>query len=150
SSNVWHDVKAEAPWPSDLTKLYNQDAVLSGLRTLVPYFTFEGDTKFQYLNDGGPDYTADQSILDQAKAKGDDIAGTPFTAMHTQTAMDYLDANGSRLERGGGCFTTVPDLEVVVEGHYAWSLPVIVAGIATNNGGVPWGFLASVNDLTKY
>jgi hypothetical protein len=150
SSNIWHDLKAEALWPSDLTKLYNQDAVLSGLRTLVPYFTFEGDVAFEYLKDGGAAFSADQAMLDQAKADGDDIAGTPFTAMHTQTAMDYLDANANRFERGGSCFTTVPNLEVVVEGHYAWSLPVIVAGIATNNGGVPWGFLASVNDLTKH
>ena len=150
SSNIWHDQKAEALWPTDLAKLYDQNAVLSGLRTLVPYFTFEGDAKYEYLNEGGPDYTADQGNLDQAKADGDDVAGASFTAMHTQTAMDYLDAHANRFERGGDCFTTVPNLEVTVEGHYAWSLPVIVAGIATNNGGVPWGFLASVNDATKW
>ena len=69
--------------------------------------------------------------------------------MNTQVAMDYLDADKAKFERGGTCFTTIPDLEVVVEKHYAWSLPVIVGGIATNNGGVPWGFLASVNDVFK-
>ena len=69
--------------------------------------------------------------------------------MHTQTAMDYLDANKAKFERGGDCYTTIPDLEVVVEKHYAWDLPLIVGGVATNNGGKPWGFLASVNDLFK-
>src|SRR5215213_4257297 len=42
-----------------------------------------------------------------------------------------------------------PDLEVVVEKHYAWDLPLIVGGVATNNRGRPWGFLASVNDVFK-
>jgi len=69
--------------------------------------------------------------------------------MHTQTSMDYLDANKAKFERGGGCYTTIPDLEVVVEKHYAWDLPLIVGGVATNNGGRPWGFLASVNDVFK-
>ena len=69
--------------------------------------------------------------------------------MHTQTAMDYLDANQAKFERGGDCYTTIPDLEVAVEKHYAWDLPLIVGGVATNNGGRPWGFLASVNDLFK-
>jgi hypothetical protein len=150
SSNIWHDLKAEAVWPTDLTKLYDQNAVLSGLRTLVPYFTFDGDVRYEYLSEGGADYTADQANLDQAKADGDDVAGAPFDAMHTQTSMDYLDAHPDRFHRGGDCFTTVPNLEVTVEGHYAWALPVIVAGIATNNAGVPWGFLASVNDATKW
>ena len=68
SSNIWHDQNADVPWPSDLTKLYNQDATLSGLRTLVPYLSFMGDTKFQYLSDGSdPHYAGDQAMLDQAK-----------------------------------------------------------------------------------
>jgi hypothetical protein len=69
--------------------------------------------------------------------------------MHTQDAMDYLDANATRFERGGECYTTIPDLEAVVEKHYAWDLPLIVGGVATNNDGRPWGFLASVNDFFK-
>ena len=69
--------------------------------------------------------------------------------MHTQTAMDYLDANPAKFKRGGSCYTTIPDLEVVVEKHYAWDLPLIVGGVDTNNGGRPWGFLASVNDVFK-
>jgi hypothetical protein len=145
SSNIWHDSYADLPWPSDLTKLYNQDVVLEGLRTLVPYFTFTGDTKYQSLTTLDPD----QAMIQQAKQNGDDVAGAAFTAMHTQTAMDYLDADKAKFERGGNCFTTIPDLEVVVEKHYAWDLPLIVAGVATNNGGVPWGFLASVNDIFK-
>ena len=88
-------------------------------------------------------------MLQQAKQDGDDVAGTPFTPMHTQTAMDYLDADKAQFERGGDCSTTIPDLEVAVEKHYAWDLPLIVGGVATNNGGHPWGFLASVNDLFK-
>lgn len=150
SSNIWHDGKAALPWPSDLTKLYDPDAVFNGLRTLVPYFTFEGDTDFRNLAHDGHDHVHDQAMLDEAKQKGDDIAGVPGTAMYTVTAMDYFDGNRSRFYRGGDCATTVPNLNVVVEKHYAWSLPVIVAGIATNRGGVPWGFLASVSDLTKW
>jgi hypothetical protein len=145
SSNVWHDSYADLPWPSDLTRLYNQDVVLQGLRTLVPYFTFTGDTQYEYLSTLDPD----QAMLQQAKQNGDDVAGVPFIAMHTQTAMDYLDADKVKFERGGECYTTIPDIEVVVEKHYAWDLPLIVAGVATNNGGVPWGFLASVNDIFK-
>src|SRR6185436_8504855 len=102
---------ASEPFVSDLQKLYYQEAVLSGLRTLVPDCSFTGDTEYEYL----------------------------------QT----LDADKAKFERGGICFTTIPDLEVVGEKHYAWALPVIVGGIATNNGGVPWGFLASVNDVFK-
>jgi hypothetical protein len=128
--------------------------VLSGLRTLVPYFTFTGDTEYQYLQT----LDADQAMLQQAKQTGGDpvatvagnpVGSVPFTAMNTQVAMDYLDADKGKFERGGSCYTTVPDLEVVVEKHFAWALPVIVAGIATNNNGVPWGFLASVNDVFK-
>jgi len=129
----------------DLTKLFDQNVVLAGLRTLVPYFTFTGDTQYEYLTP----LDADQQNLQQAKQDGDDVAGTPFTAMHTQTAMDYLDANPAKFKRGGSCYTTIPDLEVVVEKHYAWDLPLIVGGVATNNGGRPWGFLASVNDVFK-
>jgi hypothetical protein len=145
SSNIWRDAYSTAPWATDLTKLFNQDKVLEGLRTLVPYFTFTGDTQYQNLDP----LSADQAMLQTAKQHGDDIAGVPFTAMHTQDAMNYLDASPAKFERGGQCYTTIPDLEVVVEKHYAWSLPVIVGGIATNNDGRPWGFLASVNDFFK-
>ena len=62
-------------------------------------------------------------MLQQAKQDGDDVAGVPFTAMHTQTAMNYLDADKAQFERGGDCYTTIPDLEAVVEKHYAWDLP---------------------------
>ncbi len=145
SSNIWRDAYSTAPWATDLTKLFNQEAVLAGLSTLVPYFTFTGDTKFQNLDLLSPD----QAMLQQAKQDGDDVAGVPFSAMHTQTAMNYLDANKAKFERGGDCYTTIPDLEAVVEKHYAWDLPLIVGGVATNNHGVPWGFLASVNDVFK-
>jgi hypothetical protein len=145
SSNIWRDAYSTAPWATDLTKLFNQDKVLEGLRTLVPYFTFTGDTQYQNLDLASPD----QAMLQTAKQHGDDVAGTPFTSMHTQDAMDYLDGDPARFERGGQCYTTIPDLEVVVEKHYAWDLPLIVGGVATNNDGRPWGFLASVNDLFK-
>src|SRR5215213_1723457 len=145
SNNIWRDAFSTAPWATDLTKLFDQNVVLAGLRTLVPYFTFTGDTQYEYLTP----LDADQQNLQQAKQDGDDVAGTPFTAMHTQTAMDYLDANPAKFKRGGSCYTTIPDLEVVVEKHYAWDLPLIVGGVATNNAGRPWGFLASVNDVFK-
>ena len=145
SNNIWRDAFSTAPWATDLTKLFDQNVVLQGLSTLVPYFTFTGDTQYEYLTP----LDADQANLQQAKQDGDDVAGTPFTAMHTQTAMDYLDANPTKFRRGGSCYTTIPDLEVVVEKHYAWDLPLIVGGVATNNGGRPWGFLASVNDVFK-
>ena len=86
-------------------------------------------------------------MLDQAKADGDDIVGAPGVSMHTDTAMDYIDAN-PRLYRGNACYTTVPAINVVAEKHYAWALP-IAAGIATNRNGVPWGYLGSVNDVFK-
>jgi hypothetical protein len=151
SDNVWHDKFADVPWPSDLTKLYDQGTVIRGLSTLTPYFTFTGDVKFQYLSDagGGGDFAADQGMLQQAKADGDDIAGTPFTAMHTPTAMDYFDATPRLARRGAPCYTSVPGLSVVVEKHYAWALPLIVAGIAPNRDGVPFGYLNSVSDVTK-
>ena len=147
SSNVWHDAKAAVPWASDLTKLYDQSVALAGLRTLTPYLRFDGDVSFEYLQEGGADYTADQAMLDQAKQDGDDVAGAPGTAMRTETAMSYIDAS-PRLFRGGPCFTTVPNINVVAEKHYAWAL-AIAAGIATNRNGVPWGYLGSVNDVFK-
>jgi len=149
SDNIWHDKYAEVPWASDLTKLYNLDVVLKGLSTLVPYLTFKGDAKYEYLNQGGADYDADQAMLQQAKQDGDDIAGAPGVAMHTNTAMDYLDAHPDRFERGGPCYTTIPGINVVAEKHYAWAL-AIAAGIATNRNGHPWGYLDSVNDVFKY
>ena len=147
SDNVWHDAKAELPWASDLSKLYDQDTVLAGLRTLTPYLTFAGDVRFAYLGEGGADNDADQAMLDQAKRDGDDVAGAPGVSMHTNTAMDYIDQQ-VRLFRGGACYTTVPAINVVAEKHYAWALP-IAAGIATNRNGVPWGYLGSVNDVFK-
>jgi len=147
SDNVWADAKAELPWASDLSKLYNQDVVLAGLRTLTPYLTFAGDVRFAYLAEGGADNDADQAMLDQAKRDGDDVTGTPGVSMRTDTAMDYIDRQ-SRLYRGSACYTTVPAINVVAEKHYAWSLP-IAAGIATNRNGVPWGYLGSVNDVFK-
>ena len=147
SDNVWHDAKAELPWASDLSKLYNQEVVLAGLRTLTPYLTFAGDVRFAYLAEGGADNDADQAMLDQAKQDGDDTAGAPGVSMHTDTAMDYIDQQ-VRLFRGGPCYTTVPAINVVAEKHYAWALP-IAAGIATNRDGVPWGYLGSVNDVFK-
>jgi hypothetical protein len=147
SDNVWHDAKAELPWASDLSKLYNQEVVLAGLRTMAPYLTFAGDVRFAYLAEGGADNDADQAMLDQAKLDGDDVAGAPGVSMHTDTAMDYIDAQ-TRLFRGGACYTTVPAINVVAEKHYAWALP-IAAGIATNRNGVPWGYLGSVNDVFK-
>ncbi|MDQ3668814.1 MAG: PPC domain-containing protein [Actinomycetota bacterium] len=150
SDNVWHDTHAEVPWPSDLTKLYDQATVIRGLSTLTPYLSFGGDVKFEYLREGGAEYTSDQNMLQQAKANGDDIAGTPFTAMHTPTAMDYIDGSARLSQRGAPCYTSIPGLSVVVEKHYAWALPVIVAGIAPNRNGVPFGYLNSVSDVTKY
>ena len=153
SDNVWHDANSEQPFPTDLTKLYDQDVALNGLRSLTPYFEFDGNVEYEYLalppEGQETNYAADQAALDQAKADGDDIAGAPHVSMHTVTMMDYLDANPERFLRGGGCFTTVPTISVVVPFHYAWALPV-AAGIATNRNGVPWGFLQSVNDVTKY
>jgi hypothetical protein len=104
--------------------------------------------RFEYLQQGGADFTADQAMLDQAKQDGDDIAGAPGLAMRTDTAMDYLDSKPDRFLRGGACYTTVPAINVVAEKHYAWSL-AIAAGIATNRNGVPWGYLGSVNDVFK-
>src|SRR4051812_47050102 len=74
SSNIWRDAYSTAPWSTDLTKLYNQDLVLQGLRTLVPYSTFTGDTQFLNLDA----LSAEQANLQQAKQDGDDVAGTPF------------------------------------------------------------------------
>ncbi len=148
SDNVWHDANAELPWASDLSRLYNQDVVLGGLRTLTPYLEFAGDVSFQYLAQSGPDFTADQAMLEQAKRDGDDVVGVPGVSMKTLTAMDYLDSKPDRFLRGGSCYTTVPGINVVAEKHYAWALP-IAAGIATNRGGVPWGYLNSVNDVFK-
>jgi hypothetical protein len=149
SDNVWHDANANLPWASDLNKLYNQNVVLSGLRTLTPYLEFAGDVKFQYLQEGGANYAADQAMLEQAKRDGADLpVGVPGTSMHTVTAMDYLDSKPERFLRGGSCYTTVPGINVVAEKHYAWALP-IAAGIATNRNGVPWGYLNSVNDVFK-
>ena len=91
----------------------------------------------------------DQAMLQQAKQDGDDVAGVPFTAMHTQTAMDYLDANKAGSSAAATATRRSPTSRSVVEKHYAWDLPLIVGGVATNNNGVPWGFLASVNDLFK-
>ena len=62
-------------------------------------------------------------MLDQAKQDGDDVAGAPGVSMHTDTAMDYIDAQ-PRLFRGGACYTTVPAINVVAEKHYAWALPI--------------------------
>ena len=42
----------------------------------------------------------------------------------------------------------IPGINVVAEKHYAWGL-AIAAGIATNRGGKPWGYLNSVNDVFK-
>ncbi len=68
----------------------------------------------------------------------------PHLSLHTNTMMDYIDSDPGRFIRGGTCATTIPTIQVVVPGHYAWALP-IAAGIATNRNGVPWGFLNSVN-----
>jgi hypothetical protein len=149
SNNVWDDKFADVPWASDLTRLFDQQTVLDGLATLVPYFSFTGDTQYEYLGEGGASYDADQAMLQQAKQDGDDIAGAPGVSMHTVTGMDYLDANAARFERGGSCYTTIPTINVVAEKHYAWSLP-IAAGIATNRDGVPWGVMNSVNDVFKW
>lgn len=150
SDNVWHDQKAVA-FPSDLEKLYDQETAMEGLRSLTPYFEFEGDVVYEYLEDvaDNPEYADDQAALDEAKANGDDIAGVPHASMNTVTMMDYIDSKPDRFLRGGQCYTTVPTIQVVVEGAYAWALP-IAAGIATNRDGVPWGFLNSVNDYTKW
>jgi hypothetical protein len=143
SSNVWHDAKAEVPWASDLRKLWKEEDVLAGLRTLVPYFTFDGDTEYKYLA-----LTDDeQAMLDAAKQNG--FTGAAHTAMNEPTAMDWLDARPERFARGGSCYTNIPSLSVVAEKHYAFGLPVLALGVATNRAGVPWGFLASVNDITK-
>ncbi|MBA2281754.1 MAG: hypothetical protein H0W25_11060, partial [Acidimicrobiia bacterium] len=149
SDNVWHD--STTLYGSDLELLYHQQAALEGLRSLTPYFEFDGDVQYQYLADQAahPEYAADQAALDQAKADGDDVAGVPHLSMRTSTMMDYIDGDPTRFLRGGPCATTVPTIQVVVPGAYAWALP-IAAGIATNRAGVPWGFLNSVNDVTKW
>lgn len=149
SDNVWHD--ATTLYQSDLELLYHQQAALEGLRSLTPYFEFEGDVRYEYLSESGehPEYADDQAALDQSKLDGDDVAGAPLASMHTNTMMDYIDSDPDRFLRGGACATTVPTIQVVVPGHFAWALP-IAAGIATNREGVPWGFLNSVNDVTKW
>ena len=143
AANIWHDAKAATPFPSDLKKLYNHDLVLKGLRTLVPYLAFDGDTEFKDLSQPGPSHTADQAALDAAKAAGN------HTAMNVYTAMAHVDRNAARLRRPRPCYTSIPSLNVVAEKHYAWVNPV-VAGVATNSGGVPWGYLASVNDVFRW
>ena len=77
----------------------------------LPRFNIGGDIRFQYLSQGGYDYTADQAMLDQAKSQGavGSQAGVPFTAMHTVTAMDYLDSKPQRFVRGAPCYAGARD-----------------------------------------
>ena len=122
--------------------------MLAGLRTLTPYLEFAGDVRFEYLQQGGADFTADQAMLDQAKPTATTSPArrawrcTPTRRWTTSTP------SRDRFLRGGACYTTVPAINVVAEKHYAWAL-AIAAGIATNRDGVPWGYLGSVNDVFK-
>lgn len=141
SDNVWQD--ANTVIRSQLPMLYDQPTALEGLRSLTPYFEFEGDVVYEDLAEDHEHYAEDQAGLDEAKATYN------HQAMSTRVMMDYLDSKPTRFLRGGQCATTVPTMQVVVPAHYGWE-NARVAGIATNRNGVPWGFLSSVNDLFKW
>ena len=144
SSNIWRDSFSTAPWATDLTKLFNQDKVLEGLRTLVPYFTFTGDTQFQNLDA----LSADQRCCRREAAR-----------RRRRRRPVQRDAHAGR----NGLPRPEPD-EVRTgravlhddprpRGHGREALRV---GPATDRRRRrdqqrrrPWGFLASVNDLFK-
>ena len=95
SDNIWHD--RAAVYRSDLEGLYDQEAALNGLRTLTPYFEFDGDVVYEYLDQAvdHPEYLLDQAALDQAKQDGDDVAGAPHVSMHTETMTDPAPARSA-------------------------------------------------------
>ena len=80
---------------------------LDGLRTLSPYLTFTGDTKFAYLGQGGADYDADQAMLDQASGTATTSPARPFTRCTPRRRWTTSTPTWP-FERGGACYTTIP------------------------------------------
>ena len=141
-----------APWPRTCRSSSTRRRC-SRAWTLVPYFTFTGDTEYEYLG------TLD---ADQAISSGEAERRRPCRDRGRQPRRQravhgdaHTDLDGLSRRRQGEVRARRRLLhdDPGSRGRRREALRVGPAAdrrrVATNNGGVPWGFLASVNDVFK-
>lgn len=136
--HLWHDGRSQMP-TEDLEQYIDQDYLEISLQQEVPWsnLTVSLDTYVAPEDDPGM-----AQALDEAKAEG---AGSYIPIA---PVWKHVEANQERYDRAPDDAFSVNALMFLLEGHYAFVLPVIVGGVAfTGPDGTAWGTISSVNDM---
>lgn len=135
--HLWHD--GRSVFPTDgLDELLDTDELFAGLKQEMPWANVTGKLTTYVAPEDDPGMAR---ALDEAKAQG---AGSYIP---TNPVTEYIDANTDKYrQHEPGVFDVMAGL-FILEGHYAFVLPVVVGGVALGSAdGTPWGTLSSVND----
>jgi hypothetical protein len=108
-------------------------------RVMVPNPACQENDKYQYA-------------LEEAKAQGDDVAGTGVQqgAVSAGVVRRFVEENRGEIAPFRPNQLTITNISVVFPGVMTWTLPVIVGGIAFGTpNNEAWGVLQNVNDRGK-
>ncbi len=135
--HLWHDGRSQMP-TEDLEQYIDRERLEGSLQQEVPWsnLTVSLDTYVAPEDDPGM-----ARALEEAKAEG---AGS---YLPINPVWQHVDANQDRYDDAPEDAFSINALMFLLEGHYAFVLPVIVGGVAFSGpDGTAWGTISSVND----
>lgn len=135
--HLFHDGRSVMP-TDGLDDLLDPEQLFGALQAEIPWANVTGSLDTYVLPDDDPGMAR---ALDTAKAEA---AGTYIP---TKPVVDQVEAHPDRYSGGASDAFEVTALAFLLEGHYAFVLPVIVGGVAlASPDGTAWGTISSVND----
>ena len=165
---------------TDLTKVYDVKYVEGNLASAIPGATFETERSdkrlktFRYLGcstvragssstavPGAPTVMIPvptcakddpfQHALEDAKARGDDVAGTGAPlAVSASVLRKFVEEHRNEIAPLRPNQLTVTNISVVFPLFYNWDIPLLVGGVAfATPNQEAWGVLQNINDRNK-
>jgi hypothetical protein len=135
--HLWHDGRSAMP-TENMAQYIDRDHLESSLQQEVPWanLTVSLDTYVAPEDDPGM-----AQALDTAKAEGG------ATYIPIAPVWKHVEANEEKYDNAPEDGFSVNALMFLLEGHYAFALPLVVGGIAFSGpDGTAWGTISSVND----
>lgn len=134
---LYHDEHSIMP-ADDLEGVLDEERVFGALKAEVPWTNVTGSIDTYNLPDDDPGMA---QALREAKAKA---AGTYIP---TQPVEEHVRAHEDTYDKGPEDARSLYALLFLLEGHYAFALPVVTGGISLETPeGTEWGAVSSVND----
>lgn len=136
--HLWHDGRSRMP-TEDMAQYIDRDYLESSLQQEVPWANLSVSLDTYVAPEDDPGMA---EALDTAKAEG---AGSYIP---TAPVWKHVEANREEYDDAPEDAFSINALMFLLEGHYAFVLPVVVGGVAFSGpDGTAWGTISSVNDL---